>query len=442
MSARSRSRALAACSLLLGLIGGWTSSCATSTHIDDEGTGGTTFGDGSVSGQGGITTPSATTTGTTPIPTTSSTTPTPTTSSTSPTPSGTSPSSGDLDGSIESGPPQNACDPGLKSCGGLCLPPSPEIGCSPNDCTPCATPNGTGSCNGDVCEITCDQGYTLSSGSCVTDASCQNATQDNAETDVDCGGDLCPPCSTGQACGADSDCAQGPCVSDVCTCIASTCDDVTACGSAVDDGCGGTIDCSSKCTGTDVCFNDACCTPLTCPTDSCAASIDDGCGGTIDCSTNCTGTDICFNSQCCAPLTACPATACGATTSVGCGLTDTLDCTGNCTGSDVCDNGTCCTPYAACPAGACGAATSVGCGLPGTLDCTGNCGGGEVCYNDSCCTPSACTLGGCGFQDDGCGGNACTLCSSGSRCSSDADCASNNCSFEWIGCGLLTSCCQ
>jgi hypothetical protein len=71
--------------------------------------------------------------------------------------------------------------------------------------------NGTASCNGTTCELTCDVGYSLSGGFCIADTTCSNGIKDNAETDVDCGGDLCGSCSDGQLCIIGSDCASGVC---------------------------------------------------------------------------------------------------------------------------------------------------------------------------------------------------------------------------------------
>ena len=40
---------------------------------------------------------------------------------------------------------------------------------------------------------------------------CSNGVQDGTETDIDCGGDTCPPCALCQACEWSNDCQSGPC---------------------------------------------------------------------------------------------------------------------------------------------------------------------------------------------------------------------------------------
>jgi len=45
---------------------------------------------------------------------------------------------------------------------------------------------------------------------------CTNGVADASETDVDCGGGACPPCSVGFACTEGDDCSSFACASDVC----------------------------------------------------------------------------------------------------------------------------------------------------------------------------------------------------------------------------------
>jgi hypothetical protein len=324
----------------------------------------------------------------------------------------------------------------LKRCAGVCINPAPMFGCSLEGCDPCPmSPNGVTTCDGENCLITCNDGYMLVGDACYAPAECTDGQLNNTETDVDCGGQLCPPCPPGDDCEEDGDCALGPCEGGVCGCTGLSCDDVTGCASAVDNGCGDTIDCSGNCAGDDVCFQETCCAPITsCNADVCGPS-DDGCGGTVDCG-DCDGSDVCVNGACCTPT--CPADACG-TTNDGCG--GTIDCAG-CDGNDVCHNGSCCTPTvtAATCGNRCGTVSN-GCG--GTVDCGNPCGG-NPCVNGTCCTPSSCTMSGCGFQSNGCGGSACPLCANGNRCDNDNDCQSGNCDLVLLlGCGLLlTNCCS
>jgi hypothetical protein len=46
--------------------------------------------------------------------------------------------------------------------------------------------------------------------------SCTDYTQNNAETDVDCGGDVCGKCGSGMKCGTDGDCRTGTCTAGKC----------------------------------------------------------------------------------------------------------------------------------------------------------------------------------------------------------------------------------
>ena len=60
------------------------------------------------------------------------------------------------------------CASGEKSCGGICIKPSPGVGCGPTDCTPCpAVPNATSTCVGSLCDFDCISGYVKSGNSCV-----------------------------------------------------------------------------------------------------------------------------------------------------------------------------------------------------------------------------------------------------------------------------------
>src|SRR5256885_12678935 len=83
----------------------------------------------------------------------------------------------------------------------------------------------------------------------VASASCNNNTKpvvfpnctDNLangdETDVDCGGGLCPTCNTGKSCRLATDCRSKICNS--ATCAAATCADQVRNGSETDLDCGG-----------------------------------------------------------------------------------------------------------------------------------------------------------------------------------------------------------
>lgn len=64
----------------------------------------------------------------------------------------------------------SGCSSGEKLCGGLCVPPSPAIGCSLTDCVACPSlpANATNlHCTATVCDFDCLSGYTKSGSACV-----------------------------------------------------------------------------------------------------------------------------------------------------------------------------------------------------------------------------------------------------------------------------------
>jgi hypothetical protein len=168
-----------------------------------------------------------------------------------------------------------ACpDPGEKQCGGICVPPSPQVGCSLADCTPCPTvTNGVATCSGEVCSALCDPGYVAFGASCV-DA-------DGGWPGLDAGGEGGWGDCSAIECGTEEVCYQGAC------CTPATCG-ADRCG-AQSDGCGGVLDCSmGNCGAQQVCSAGLCCTPDTCDdhVGACGA-ISDGCGGFIQCGGSC-----------------------------------------------------------------------------------------------------------------------------------------------------------
>ncbi len=63
-----------------------------------------------------------------------------------------------------------------------------------------------------VTERCSDQGLTCASASCVSpETLCDNNQADHQETDVDCGGTICPACPNGSYCGEGRDCESGFC---------------------------------------------------------------------------------------------------------------------------------------------------------------------------------------------------------------------------------------
>lgn len=65
----------------------------------------------------------------------------------------------------------------------------------------------------------CDDGNLIESDGCTTNCRiprCTDSEQNGFETDIDCGGELCPPCPLTQKCAADRDCESGICLFNVC----------------------------------------------------------------------------------------------------------------------------------------------------------------------------------------------------------------------------------
>ncbi|MBR4984543.1 MAG: hypothetical protein IKY83_02230 [Proteobacteria bacterium] len=76
----------------------------------------------------------------------------------------------------------------------------------------------------------CNNGGLFSKG-CAVQSTCGNGTKDGTESDVDCGGLMCPKCINSKACGVDTDCASGYCNEG--TCDKKTCAKDSDCGSGL-----------------------------------------------------------------------------------------------------------------------------------------------------------------------------------------------------------------
>ncbi|HEX3593580.1 MAG TPA: hypothetical protein VHU80_00725 [Polyangiaceae bacterium] len=63
-----------------------------------------------------------------------------------------------------------ACQSGQKSCGGVCTPPAPRVGCGTTGCDPCtltAPQNGYVTCTNNACAFDCLSGYTKMGDMCM-----------------------------------------------------------------------------------------------------------------------------------------------------------------------------------------------------------------------------------------------------------------------------------
>ncbi len=96
------------------------------------------------------------------------------------------------------------CVGGATACGNVCVDTSTD----PQHCGGCYN--------------ACAPGELCSDGVCQGPP-CADAIHNQDETDVDCGGAVCPPCADGKACLADADCASGHCPSDDLVCCDMAC---------------------------------------------------------------------------------------------------------------------------------------------------------------------------------------------------------------------------
>jgi hypothetical protein len=112
-----------------------------------------------------------------------------------------------------------------------------DVDCGGPDCPVCAT--------GKVCKVD-DDCSTFACDAfnhvCVTNA-CDDHRQDYAETDIDCGGGMCPACALGRGCFQPSDCGSNICDALMHVCISSLCADHRQDGAETDIDCGGNTGC-------------------------------------------------------------------------------------------------------------------------------------------------------------------------------------------------------
>ena len=280
---------------------------------------------------------------------------------------------------------------------------------------------------------------------------CDDGALNGDETDVDCGGPVCPACDLDASCGEDGDCVNENCIEGVCR--TPTCDDARANGEESDVDCGGA--CAPCATG-QACLGDLDCEERSCEEGVCAAaSCEDGqtngdetdldCGGTCgpcrdgytcEIDTDCTSLQ-CVESTC-APATCVDGLLNGAESDVDCGG-DCLSCAvgAGCNSGEDCVDGVC-GADGLCAAGTCddgvqnAGEIDVDCGA----DC-GLCDDGQRCLEDAQCASSRCIDNVCASECDDsllngdetdvdCGGS-CAPCADDARCVADTDCASLSC---------------
>jgi hypothetical protein len=210
----------------------------------------------------------------------------------------TTPTTGDLSGpGSTTGGPTGETDTSITSQGDTT--DSPSSSTSTGTTGTGDTSTGTGGSTG---TSTGEPGSSSSTGE--PGPSCLDGQLNQDETDIDCGGAVCPTCEDDLACLVDADCTSNECVNGICT--APTCDDKAQNGAETDIDCGGpdclpcadelacleAADCVSN-----VCTNNLCAAPSCVDLAQNAAETDIDCGGP-DCMTCADGGKCVANTDC------------------------------------------------------------------------------------------------------------------------------------------------
>lgn len=244
---------------------------------------------------------------------------------------------------------------------------------------------------------------------CFSTTTCTDGIKDGTESDIDCGGAICLPCTEGRACQTTADCGSGQCSAGVC--VSPTCKDGVKNGSETDvdygggqcfacpdgEGCMKPFDCTS-----------GICTAGVCGAPTCTDGVRNGSETDTDCGGTCQG---CGPGMSCQTSTDCVTSICNQ---------------GVCLLANQCSNGT-----------VDGTETGVDCGGSYCPPCPA----GQPCNSASDCISGSCSGGVCGANiatctdgirngsetDVDCGGASCAACDFGRLCSTNADCASSFC---------------
>jgi hypothetical protein len=110
----------------------------------------------------------------------------------------------------------------------------------------------------------------------LTAPTCVDHIKNGSETDVDCGGGMCPPCADGLKCGVAADCTSGVCTMG--QCAVPSCKDGVKNGTESDVDCGGSC---PKCAAMKKCGGNADCASGICTNGACVpcTRIDDCASG-------------------------------------------------------------------------------------------------------------------------------------------------------------------
>lgn len=152
------------------------------------------------------------------------------------------------------------CNPEYTCTDGIISGSESDLDCG-GDCSPCE-PGKICNSNFDCVSIRCNR--STAPWTCHEMISCNDGMLNGYESDVDCGGERCPPCPDGGRCSVHSDC-----IGDYCAgfgCSTASCDDLVQNGNEEGVDCGGDCRPCWDCTGLDLkengddCFNPAeCC---------------------------------------------------------------------------------------------------------------------------------------------------------------------------------------
>jgi Sulfatase-modifying factor enzyme 1 len=181
-----------------------------------------------------------------------------------------------------------ACTDGIKD--GL----ETDVDCGGPVCQPCAD-NKMCQIGTDCADKVCTGAGSGVEGTCSA-PSCSDGVQNGQETDVDCGGPTCTPCTNGEACLKNTDCASGSCMGKLC--VAASCSDGILDGTETDFDCGGAscppctdgMKCGAGANAGNNCVNKVCgagdagsCATGTCCPPSCTDGKQNGNETDVDC---------------------------------------------------------------------------------------------------------------------------------------------------------------
>ncbi|HXK18499.1 MAG TPA: discoidin domain-containing protein, partial [Polyangiaceae bacterium] len=153
----------------------------------------------------------------------------------------------------------------------------------------CGGDQGCARCTtGQLCSATSDcDGGACARGQCQA-PTCNDALQNGAETDIDCGGGTCQPCEVGGVCLQTDDCNNLLCSKGKCQ--PAACDDKLPNQDETDVDCGGSCDpCADtlKCKAAGDCASGVCTKALVCAAPTCTDKVKNGNEPSVDCGGSC-----------------------------------------------------------------------------------------------------------------------------------------------------------